>query len=98
MNETNHKLAKCRINTYCRFCSAEGKKKVKCIWKARYKATDHNKHFACSDHKHLIEDTDPDGKLALWNSPEQKALRKRQERESRSEHYTEADYQTWMRY
>lgn len=90
------KLVKCTINTYCKFCLAEGRKKVPCTWRARYKATDHKRHFACSDHKHLIEDTDPSGELWLYNRPEQKALRKKQEREA-VEHYTEADYQTWMR-
>lgn len=95
-------LKACKINCYCKFCLAEGKPKVKCTKQARYCAHDHKKHFACDEHVHLIEDTDPDGYWKHYHSPEGKAERKAKEREmeerDRKHGYSEADYQTWLRY
>ena len=94
-------LVRCNINTYCKFCKASGKGKVKCTVKAKYRAHDHYKHFSCDEHKHLIEDTDPDGKWEKYHSAEERAKRKVQEREElyreRQQGYSEADYQTWLR-
>ena len=57
-------------------------------WRIR----DWYKHYACDEHKGLIEDPDPRGimEAAAKNpAPPQKV--------AREDHYTEADYQTWMR-
>ena len=95
------RLTKCNINTYCKFCKSEGKPKVKCTKKAKYRAFDHRKHYACEEHKRLIEDTDPDGRWEFFNSPEGKAKRKKEMQElewrDRKNGYSEADYQTWLR-
>lgn len=94
-------LVRCNINTYCKFCKASGNGKVKCTVKAKYRAHDHYKHFSCDEHKHLIEDTDPDGMWEKYHSPEEREKRKAQEREElrrdRAGGHSEADYQTWMR-
>lgn len=59
-----------KINTYCTYCKAEGKEKVKAFWVT---SNYDKRNRACDEHKHLL--------------PEEK----------RDDHYTEADYQTWMR-
>ena len=83
-------LKRCRYPMNCQFCKAEGVKE-RADWMSKYAPErghrDPYKHYACSEHKHLIEDTDPDrvkGELL------------RNVRQSEDDgHMTEADYQTW---
>lgn len=95
-------LVKCKENTYCKFCKAEGKTKVKCVWKTkyppRYRLRNYYKHYACEEHKSLIEDTDPNGFMEKWDKESNKEGNKDFPIDKkRDDHYTEADYQTWMR-
>lgn len=95
-------LKKCKPITYCKFCKAEGEatgeaKRVRCTVMTRYtppyKLRNWYKHYSCDDHKHLIEDPDPHGvydRLASVN-------REGKTPDGRQDHYTEADYQTWLR-
>lgn len=80
--------------TYCKFCKAEGNK-VRAIWMTKYPPffalRDWYKHYACEEHKHLIEDTDPQRtRAALLEEAKNKKY-------SPDDHMTEADYQTWGR-
>lgn len=54
-----------------------------------YKVRDWYKHYACEEHKHLIEDTDPDRTRA------EIIERGKNKKPERDDHLTEADYQTW---
>lgn len=78
--------------TYCKFCKAEGRK-VRAIWMSKYNPSfglrDWYKHYACEEHKHLIEDTDPNRTRADLKE------RVKNDRIAREEYMTEADYQTW---
>lgn len=84
-------LTRCKQITYCKFCKAEGRR-TKCVWRTKYqppyRLRDWYKHYACNEHKHLIEEPDPNGfhKRAKDNKAE-----------VRDDHLTEADYQTWMK-
>ena len=88
-------LKKCKPITYCKFCKALGIRRrctVMTKYQPPYHFRDNYKHYACDEHKHLIEDPDPHGRVeaATKNpAPTQKA--------AMDDHYTEADYQTWMR-
>lgn len=80
--------------TYCKFCKEEGNK-VRAIWMTKYAPPfalrDWYKHYACEDHKHLIEDTDP-------NRTRADIIEKaKNEKPARDDYMTEADYQTWGR-
>lgn len=88
-------LKKCKPITYCKFCKAIGIRR-RCTVMTKYQPPwglrDWYKHYACDEHKGLIEDPDPRGimEAAAKNpAPPQKV--------ARDDHYTEADYQTWMR-
>ena len=87
-------LKRYRRITYCKFCKAEGKK-VRAIWTTKYPPAygirDWYKHYACEEHKHLIEDTDPD---RTWAEIIERGKNQKQERD---DYLTEADYQTWYR-
>jgi hypothetical protein len=80
--------------TYCKFCKAEGKKE-RAIWMTKYTPAfalrDWYKHYACEEHKHLIEDTDPNRTRA------EILARAKSEKPKRDDYMTEADYQTWGR-
>ena len=85
-------LKRCHYPMNCQFCKAEGVK-VRADWMSKYAPErghrDPYKHYACSGHKHLIEDTDPErvkGEL----------LRNVRQLEDDAR-MTEADYQTWSR-
>lgn len=97
----DRRLTRCHINTYCKFCKSLGFQKVKCTHRAKYRAFDHKKHFACAVHRNLIEDTDPTGAVAYSYSAEGKAEQRERDRKQaeidRKHGYSEADYQTWMR-
>lgn len=87
-------LKRCKPITYCKFCKALGIRR-RCTVMTRYpppcRIRDWYKHYACDEHKGLIEDPDPRGimEAAAKNpAPPQKV--------ARDDHYTEADYQTWM--
>lgn len=85
-------LKRCRYPMNCQFCKAEGVK-VRADWMSKYAPErghrDPYKHYACSEHKHLIEDTDPDRvKGALMRTVHQS---------EDDGHMSEADYQTWGR-
>lgn len=56
-----------------------------------YKLRDWYKHYACDEHKHLIEDTDPN---RTWAEILERSKNQKPERD---DHLTEADYQTWYR-
>lgn len=85
-------LKRCRYRMNCQFCKAEGVK-AGAEWMSKYAPKrghrDPYKHYACAEHKHLIEDTDPDRvKGALLRTV----------RHSEDDGYmSEADYQTWGR-
>lgn len=85
-------LKHCRYHMNCQFCKEAGCKE-RAVWMTRYAPErgyrDPHKHYACSHHKHLIEDTDPDrvrGELlrAVHTATD-------------DGHMTEADHQTWGR-
>ena len=85
-------LKRCHYPMNCQFCKAEGVK-VRADWMSKYAPErghrDPYKHYACSEHMHLIEDTDPErvkGEL----------LRNVRQLEDDAR-MTEADYQTWGR-
>lgn len=87
------KLVKCKPITYCKFCKALGIRRrctVMTKYQPRYQLRDWYKHYSCDEHKELIEDPDPHGfaermgPVIIDPTP-------------RKEHYTEADYQTWMK-
>lgn len=87
-------LKPAKLHTYCKFCKANGVKRV-ANWMTRYAPRfgmrDTYKHYACTEHKHLIEDTDPNRTRAADNAELAKA------RKEVDDHMTEADYQTWGR-
>ncbi len=80
--------------TYCKFCKAEGNK-VRAVWMSKYPPAfamrDWYKHYACEEHKHLIEDTDPDRTRAALKAE------CNGKKSARDDYMTEADYQTWGR-
>lgn len=93
-------LKKCKPITYCKFCKAEGQK-VRCTvmtkYQPPYNMRDWYKHYSCDDCIHKIEDPDPRG---VYDRPIEStgnpatSVRKTC---SGDDHYTEADYQTWLR-
>ena len=85
-------LKKCKPITYCKFCKALGQK-VRCTVMTKHQPPfamrDWYKHYACDEHKGLIQDPDPRG---LCDLPVKESKKYRDDG-----HLTEADYQTWMR-
>ncbi len=57
-------LKKCKPITYCKFCKAIGIRR-RCTVMTKYQPPwglrDWYKHYACDEHKGLIEDPDPRG-------------------------------------
>lgn len=86
---------KANNHCYCKFCKAEGIKRVATLMTkyAGPRGREHSKHFSCHDHVHLMEDTDPNRD----KGEKLKALREQMKNSGRDEHMTEADYQTWGR-
>ncbi|QBQ76481.1 hypothetical protein PQC57_gp053 [Escherichia phage vB_EcoP_WFI101126] len=90
---------RCTIHTYCKFCKSEGVKRVATLM-TKYSPSrgyrDHYKHYSCSDHSHLLEDTDPN-RTRRERNIDLRATLKEMKNDSRNNHYTEADYQTCLR-
>lgn len=85
---------KAKNHTYCKFCKAEGVKRVATLmskYAPRLAMRDTYKHYACEEHADRIEDTDPDRTRA------QEIQNFKATQKDDDDHMTEADYQTWGR-
>jgi len=93
-------LKKCKPITYCKFCKAEGHK-TRCTvmtkYKPPYNMRDWYKHYSCDECIHKIEDPDPHGVYDKRTGNPENPGTSAGKSSYRDNHYTEADYQTWLR-